>query len=171
MAFCSKCGAQMNDDAQFCASCGAPRAGAQNNNGAQGQQNSQAQYDFTSKISELNNTSDTTSEFDPADIEANKTMAVLSYLSWLVLIPLLAAQNSKFARYHANQGLVLAIIEIVWGIATSIIGAIPIFGWIISIPLGIVSLVFLVLTVLGIVNAANGRAKELPIIGKIRIIK
>jgi len=31
--------------------------------------------------------------------------------------------------------------------------------------------VFLVLAVLGIVNAANGRAKELPVIGKFKILK
>jgi len=37
--------------------------------------------------------------------------------------------------------------------------------------LGLVNLVFLVMLVLGIVNAANGRAKELPVIGKFKILK
>jgi len=31
--------------------------------------------------------------------------------------------------------------------------------------------VFLVLAVLGIINAANGRAKELPVIGKFKFLK
>lgn len=39
------------------------------------------------------------------DAQENKGMAVLAYL--IFLIPLLAAKESKFARYHTNQGLVL----------------------------------------------------------------
>jgi len=34
-----------------------------------------------------------------------------------------------------------------------------------------VNLVFLVMLVLGIMNAVNGRAKELPVIGKFKILK
>ena len=41
----------------------------------------------------------------------------------------------------------------------------------ISSIIGLCSLVFLVLAVLGIVNAANGRAKELPVIGKFKFLK
>jgi len=37
--------------------------------------------------------------------------------------------------------------------------------------LGLVNLVFLVMLVLGIMNAVNGRAKELPVIGKFKILK
>ena len=32
-------------------------------------------------------------------------MAILAYFGILVLIPILAAKDSKFARFHANQGL------------------------------------------------------------------
>ena len=54
--------------------------------------------DINEKLNELNNTADTTNEFDPQDIQNNKAMAILAYLSWLVLIPLFAAKDSKFAR-------------------------------------------------------------------------
>lgn len=37
--------------------------------------------------------------------------------------------------------------------------------------LGLVNLVFLVMLVIGIMNAVNGRAKELPVIGKFKILK
>jgi len=40
-------------------------------------------------------------------------MAILAYLTWLVLIPLFAAKESKFARFHCNQGIVLAVAEII----------------------------------------------------------
>lgn len=50
------------------------------------------------------------------DIEANKTLAALSYAWILCLVPLLGRRDSKFAQFHAKQGLVLFIIEIIAGL-------------------------------------------------------
>ncbi len=127
--------------------------------------------DLNDKLNELNDTPDTTSEYDPADIDKNRGMAVLAYLSWLVLIPIFAAKESKFARFHANQGLVLAIAEIAAFLILEILGGIPVIGVLFSIVSGLVGLVAFVMTVIGIINAANGKAKELPVIGKFRILK
>lgn len=172
MTFCGKCGTQINDE-KFCPGCGAPTdAPAQ-----QAQPNTQtnSQTDYSAKISALNETADTTADFDKADIEQNKVMGILAYLSWLVLIPIFAAKGSKFARFHANQGLVLAITEIAWwivqGILSSVLYSISWRLGFISTILGLVNIVFLVLLVIGIMNAANGRAKELPVIGKFKILK
>lgn len=128
------------------------------------------------KIKELTKTQDTTSEFDPADIEANKILSLFSYIGFLFIIPLICASNSKFAKFHANQGLVLFLFEIVLGVVTSVIafilGIIPFIGAFISWIIGtVVGLVTLVLAILGIVNAVCGKAKKLPIIGGITIIK
>lgn len=95
-------------------------------------------------------------------------MAVLAYIGILFLIPLLAAPNSKYARFHANQGLVLFIVDIAVGIVSTILLFIPIVGAIIGGLLGLAIFIFLIM---GIVNAASGKAKELPLIGKIRILK
>ena len=127
-------------------------------------------------LKELNNTPDTTAQFDNEDIEKNKILALFSYLGILLLIPLLAAKDSKFARFHVNQGLVLLICEIVVGIVTSILGAIlgfiPVAGALLSSLISlVVGVVDIVLVIIGIINAVNGKAKELPIIGKIRILK
>lgn len=101
---------------------------------------------------------------DPADVEQNKIMGILAYI--IFFIPLLAARESKFAMYHANQGLVLFLA----GIAVSILGSIiPILGWFVILPLGMLAIT--VLAILGIVNAAKGLIKPLPIIGGISIIK
>ncbi len=127
--------------------------------------------DLNDKFNEFNNTADTTAEFDQNDIQQNKVMAILAYLSWLVLIPIFAAKESKFARFHANQGLVLAIAEIICWVALGILSNIPLIGWIFGIIEGLFSLVCLIFAVIGIVNAANGKAKELPIVGKYRILK
>lgn len=127
--------------------------------------------DLDKKFDEFNNTPDTTADYDPADIEKNKIMALFAYLSWLVIIPILAAKDSKYAKFHGNQGLVLAIAEIIVGIFYGILSEIPFVGIIFSIIGSVISLFCFVLTILGIVNAVSGKAKELPIIGNFRIIK
>jgi uncharacterized membrane protein len=97
---------------------------------------------------------------DPADVEKNKVMGVLAYLGLLFLVPLLAAKESPFARYHTNQGLILFLTWIACFIVGSII---PFVGWFLIIPL--TSLCLFVLMILGIVNAAQGACKPLPVIG------
>ena len=97
-------------------------------------------------------------------MENNKLMAAISYIWILFLVPLLAAKEDPFARFHANQGLVLFIANI----ALYIISIIPFVGPIISGIGGIATLVFMIL---GIINAFKGEMKPLPLIGGIEIIK
>lgn len=98
------------------------------------------------------------------DVQENKIYGILSYIGILFIIPLLAAPKSPFAKFHANQGCVLFIA----GVALGLVAWIPILGWIV----GFVGWVFLlVLAIMGIVNAANGQMKKLPLIGDIEIIK
>lgn len=102
------------------------------------------------------------------DINANKGMAVLSYIGILFLIPMLARKDSQFCRYHVNQGIVLFIVEIVGNILFSILGAILSFFTIIG---GLFSLACFVYWIIGIVNAATGKVKPLPLIGGLTIYK
>lgn len=132
---------------------------------------------FENKMKNLGNTADRTSEFDSGDIERNKVLSLFSYLGILLLIPLLATNNSKYARFHVNQGLILFIVEIAWGVVSGILSVI--FGLtgvtalvaLFSVVSGLVSLLLFVLAILGIVNAVTGKAKELPVIGKFRLLK
>lgn len=102
-------------------------------------------------------------QFMPEDIENNKTMGILAYI--LFFLPMLAAPQSKFAMYHANQGLVLFLTAM----AVNLVGSIIPIGWFVIIPLG--NLAIIVLAVLGIINAYNGEAKPLPLIGGINLSK
>ncbi|MBR3286090.1 MAG: zinc ribbon domain-containing protein [Bacteroidales bacterium] len=116
------------------------------------------------KVSDqFKNAADNTAECDQADINSNKVMAILAYLGILVLIPLFAAKDSKFARFHTNQGLLLLLVAILCGV----ISRIPVIGFLGSI-LGFISGIF---AIIGIVYAIQGKAKELPLIGKYRILK
>lgn len=171
MKYCRKCGAPYEEGTRFCPACGAPTEIPN----AQSQQNNAQQTDYSEKLHNLNNTADTTADFDKADIAQNKAMGILAYISWLVLIPIFGAKQSKFARFHANQGLVLAIAECAWWITESIISSLLYaISWrlgFLSVILSLANVVFVIAAIIGIVNAANGRAKELPIIGKFRILK
>ena len=108
-------------------------------------------------------TDDFSDEMDPEDVEKNKVMAILAYIGILVLIPIFAAKDSKFAKFHANQGLVLFLLAIV----VSALAKLNVIGWL----FGIVDVVVVILAVVGIVYAAQGKAKELPVIGNWKILK
>lgn len=177
MAFCSKCGNQITEGSKFCDKCGAPvgeTASQSTNNTAKNISDSVG--DLGAKIAGFNNTDDYTAEYEQADITNNKALAILSYIGILVLVPLLAAPNSKFARFHANQGLTLLITEIIGNVALVIL---RIVAYAIADPLGVIfsvitwlfSILVFILLIIGIVNAAQGKAKELPLIGKIKILK
>lgn len=102
------------------------------------------------------------------DAEKNKVMAIVGYiLPILFFIPLVSdAKNSPFAKFHANQQLNLLLAAI----AVNIVGTIiPILGWFIILPLG--SLALIVFAIMGIINAAKGEMKKLPLIGGFQIIK
>ena len=98
------------------------------------------------------------------DIKQNIIWSILAYLGPLVIIPLFVGKNSNFAKYHCNQGLLLLIVFIVG--ASSLM--IPNIGKFIGFTLLIIGAVY---SVLGIMTAAKGEKKELPIIGKYKIIK
>ncbi len=105
---------------------------------------------------------------EPADDAANnKVYAIFAYFGILVLIPILAAPNSKFARFHANQGLVLFVAEMILSVITFVSGGM----WIVRILVNIGRIFALVLSILGIVAAAQGEEKELPVIGSIHLLK
>ncbi len=181
MAFCPNCGTKVEDGKSFCPNCGtqidapaAPPAPSYDDGPYQAQPvqaEPQYQYpqqpaaapqeDFGTKVANLNNTPDSTGDFDPNDVKSNKGMSILAYFGILVLIPIFAAKDSPFARYHSNQGLILLIC----GLIAVILGRIwGVLGWIADI-------IVFILFIIGIVNAANGRAKELPVVGKFRLLK
>ncbi|MEE0859710.1 MAG: DUF4870 domain-containing protein [Acutalibacteraceae bacterium] len=114
---------------------------------------------------------DKTMNMHPQDIEDNKVLSLFSYIGILFLIPLLACKNSQYARFHANQGIILFICNLIISVAAGILSVIPVVGFILCIILYIVELVLLVFAIIGIVNAVTGKAKELPLIGKFTILK
>ena len=87
------------------------------------------------------------------DIEVNKNVATLSYVGILCLVPLLMKRKSKFAQFHAKQGLVLFIIEVLG----SVVFWIPFVGWLLALSV-------LVVAILGILKTLNGEWWKIPYI-------
>ena len=106
---------------------------------------------------------------------SEKAMGVLSYIPFLCLIPIITG-SSQFVRYHANQGLVLFITDLILGAIIGICGAVisivPFIGPLVAgLASGVFGLIILAFVICGIVHAVNSEMKPLPIIGQITILK
>jgi len=86
-------------------------------------------------------------------IENEKLVAILSYflvgIIWYFVDEKM--KKSEFVKFHVKQSLILVII--------SFVSWIPIIGWI----LGLIALIG---AIMGIISAANGTKKDMPLIGK-----
>lgn len=123
MAFCSKCGSKIPADVQFCTNCGTPCEAAPVN---------------------------TAPAADP-DIQKNKALAVLCYIGGFLLVPLIAAHDSPYVRFHLNNGLWLLICYL-------ICACVPFVGWAAVV-------VLFVFNIIGIVRCAQGKYEGLPVLG------
>jgi uncharacterized membrane protein len=100
-------------------------------------------------------------EFGQGEGEKDRVViaAVLSYIPFLCLIPLLQMRDNKQARFHSKQGLILFLIELL-ALLFLIPGLSGMF-WktIIIIALGA--------SVAGIIFGIQGKSYKLPFIGDI----
>jgi uncharacterized membrane protein len=147
-----------------------PQAPAPGAPGASGQQQSPQAIDNIIKMAQ--NTADYSEEMDKADVEKNKFICCAAYL--LFFLPLVMAQESKFGRFHANQGLLCLILYIAGTVVTTIVRMILRWG-ILSMLSSLISFVVFIavfgIGVIGIINAYSGKAKDIPFIGTVRLIK
>lgn len=103
---------------------------------------------------------------EQADKAENDRKAGLkkSYLSFLVFTRLGAAKTDETAKFHANQGLLLFIIEVI----AVLVSFIPVAGGWISFALWAFAIAF---SIIGIVNVKNNKEKEVPLVGKIKLLR
>jgi len=96
----------------------------------------------------------------PQPVEEGKLFAILAYVLGLIgfIIVLVAKKDNKFAMFHAKQSLVLIIGYVIgW-----VLFIIPVIGAIIG---SLLFVALFVLWIMGIINAASGAEKNLPIVG------
>jgi fumarate reductase subunit D len=88
---------------------------------------------------------------DTTDAQENKYVALFSYIWILFLIPLLLKRDSKFCQFHAKQGLVLFVVDII----ASLFSWVPVIGQVLMLGLAIVSII-------GIIKVIKGEYWEIP---------
>lgn len=88
--------------------------------------------------------------FTPQDIEENKFMAALSYLSILVIIPIVVNKKSPFIEANVKQGIVLLIISVLAALVR-----IPVL-W------KLVSLAVLVVAIMALIDTLRGKFWAIP---------
>lgn len=158
MQYCPHCTSPAEDDEKFCATCG----------------NILPPTDHvTRRYANDSRPHDSTDLMDPEDIARHKSLAAIAYL--IPFFPLLAEPNSRYVRYHVNQGFLLFFAFLISSLCVlavcALLALIPVFGWLMLALLLMGHAVgFLVAFLLGISHAIRGKALGLPLIGKRRII-
>lgn len=112
------------------------------------------QEEFDKKKAELLS-AQTTASSNGSGMSA-KTTAIIAYITWIGWIVALCAGDKEGAKFHINQALVINLF--------SLLSIIPLIGFIWGIFM-------LVCWILGLIHACNFEEKEVPLIGKIRIIQ
>ena len=85
-----------------------------------------------------------------------KTTSIVAYLTWIGLIIAICAGDKEGAKFHLNQSLVIFLF--------GLLSIIPCLGQIWGIFI-------LVCWIMGLIAAINQEEKEVPLIGKVRILK
>ena len=106
--------------------------------------------------------------------------SVICYIPPLFIAALLLERDDPIVRYHANQGLLLTIMSMVFSAAVWLVRLLgrvffffiaPVFNIIAAAISGILGMIILIYAVIGIINAFSKKCRPLPIIGDIEIIK
>ena len=153
--FCEYCGSQISEKAEVCTNCGK----------------------YTSLHKEKTATK--------VEIKDTKLFNILSYLGILWIVGMLSDhKDDKDVKFHIGQGMLVTILYVAVGIINNLIIAnifvTKVTYWYytykVTSGLGyfIMWLLWLVpgaLSIIGIINAAKGETKELPVIGKYSFYK
>ncbi len=94
---------------------------------------------------------------DEISSEDKKMASIMAYIPFLCFVPLLSMSSSKDVRFHARQGVILFIIELV--------AALFLIDQVSNFFFKIILIFAVALSVAGLVFAAQGKNYKLPIIG------
>ncbi len=183
MRNCSKCGSYVPEGKKFCVACGRPAIGAAETHRERiSQERSRTHTRISDARKEVGreawtmprgnhpyagNTYEQHKSHDPRSRDYYKSkyeatslnqyeriICALAYFSIFFFLPLVLLPNSKAGRFHANQGLVLFLANI---LLTAFNIGLSVFG--------------IFLMAYGVYNALQGKMQELPVIGKFRLIQ
>lgn len=106
-----------------------------------------------------------------------KLMSVLAYLGVLIVIPILAHRGNRFVKFHVNQGLVILLVR--FGISliiqvSQMVALQDFFGPMMAFSLirtafRLLHILLFMCAVFGIINAVQGKAVRVPVIGSLNL--
>ena len=96
---------------------------------------------------------------------------VLAYFSILFFLPLVFCRENENAKFHANQGLVLCLANIIGNVIIALVCIFIISPEVKNAIYTIFNLVSICFCILGILHVVREQQIELPLIGKITLIK
>ncbi len=98
----------------------------------------------------------------------DKTVAILAYITligFIVAIIMHGSNKTKLGAYHLKQALGLVITGVGSWFLIMIIAFIPFVNLLLIIISPVIWIGILVLVIMGVINAANGEQKPLPLLG------
>jgi uncharacterized membrane protein len=139
--FCSNCGTQLPENTNTCPGCGKP-AGAPASTGAA-----------------------------PSVQAGGLTDNVAGMLAYVTIIPAILFlvlepyNRSRFIRFHAFQSIFFYVAWMVFWVALSFVGALPVLGWATVLLWPLLGLGGLILWILLLMKAYGGQMWKLPVVG------
>ena len=104
-----------------------------------------------------------TDQYDPAEMEQQKGLTIVAFLfEFLFFLPIMSNKDSAYAKTVANQALTIAVANLAVSILSRILGKIPVLGAILGLVFSLVSIALVILCILKIVDAVNGKMRKLP---------
>lgn len=165
--YCRNCGNEVNDKAVACIKCGFNPHSEKNFCPSCGVETNPNQVICTKCGVSLGGQSQSQPN------ENDKTVAILSYITligFIIAVVMHGSNKTKLGAYHLRQALGLMCTGIAVPLALWIVFAIlalimPFLVFLLVFLMPIVSILVLVLLIIGIVNAANGQMKPIPMVG------
>lgn len=106
-----------------------------------------------------------------AEVQKKLLLSLAYVFGILFFLPLIVYPDDAEARFHANQSLLLLLVTVVGEVVFGILTLIPVVGIVFSILCGVFGLLILACCIYAIVCICRGDKGELPVIGRIRLIK
>lgn len=104
-----------------------------------------------------------------------KTTGIIAYITVIGWLVAFFAGDKEGAKFHLNQALSLWIVQIVLNILSFVVGfvsvSVPVLALVWSLISAVVGIFIFVCWILGLIHAVKEEEKELPLIGKIQILK
>lgn len=104
------------------------------------------------------------------EVESGRLLAAVAYLPGLCFVGLLSAPDNRYVGFHARQGFLVFLLEVVAWIAVSIyeasLGRIPLLGFLVgAVVRFVLGIGFLGMTVYGVIKGATGEMARIPYLG------